>query len=769
MALDGETCPVPGVRQDAKGGDEGNNFVDILDAVDLPIIAVGRNCRIKRFNRAAAAVLHLNSSALGRSPGDVLADAPDLDRLCARVIADGAQGRRDIRFGDRSFLLRIAPYRVNDRQILGAVITFTNVTAFRASIDQAIYEREYTKAILNTVIDPLVVLDVSLRIQTANRAFYEMFGCSRDETQNVPLDHLGTGDWQACDLWQSLRIAISEDSEFQATEVECDFPPLGRKTLLADMRRLSRDGTTLLLMAFKDVTEYKRAQEAVRQRTAQFETLLNQAPLGVYLVDADFRIREMNPIALSVFGDIPGGVAGRDFDEIIHILWEKRYADELVAIYRNTLETGESYIAPERTEYRADRGVAEDYEWRLDRILLPDGRFGVVCYFRDISERRSAELTANLLASIVESSDDAIVSKDLDGVIMSWNRGAERLFGYSAAEAIGQSIALIIPPDRIEEEPRILERLKRGERVEHFETIRVGKNGARLNISLTVSPIRDSTGRIIGASKVARDISDRVRQDEALRAANSALNRANADLQQFAFSASHDLQEPLRTVAIFSELLQKTFGDKVGPAGAEHIEHVVGGVRRMERLLRDLRIYTQISTTGREPASLTDAGEAVKKAMLNLESAIAESGASIIGGDLPCVYMHGFQLEEIFQNLIGNAIRYRSELTPCIEIAAERQGDEWQFSVSDNGIGIEPEFHDRIFGLFTRLHSGPQYQGSGMGLAICRQIMERAGGRLWAESQPGKGSTFYFAVPVKSGTPAHEPSADLPGAVTSAV
>jgi PAS domain S-box-containing protein len=174
---------------------------------------------------------------------------------------------------------------------------------------------------------------------------------------------------------------------------------------------------------------------------------------------------------------------------------------------------------------------------------------------------RQAGRDASLLASIVESSDDAIVSKDLDGIIVSWNQGAERLFGYTAAEAIGQSITMLIPPDRIEEEPKILARLRRGDRVDHFETIRVRKDGARLNISVSISPIKDAEGRIIGASKVARDITERVRQEQDLRETNAALKWANADLEQFSYSVSHDLQEPLRMVRAFSELLRHRFGD----------------------------------------------------------------------------------------------------------------------------------------------------------------------------------------------------------------
>jgi PAS domain S-box-containing protein len=489
------------------------------------------------------------------------------------------------------------------------------------------------------------------------------------------------------------------------------------------------------------------AAEALRLRTAQFETLLNHAPMGVYVVDADFRIREVNPVAMPAFGDIPGGIAGRDFDDVIQTLWEKECADEIASIFRHTMKTGESHIAPEWSGYRVDRRVTEYYEWRLDRIVLPDGRFGVVCYFRDIHDRRRAEQNANLLASIVESSEDAIVSKDLDGYIMSWNGGAERLFGYTADEVVGRSIAIIIPPDRLEEEPKILERLKRGERVEHFETIRMRKDGSLLNVSLTISPVKAADGRIVGASKVARDITERVRQEAALQEANAALKRANADLQQFAYSASHDLQEPLRMVAIYSELLQKRFAGKLGPTGDAYIGYTHLGATRMENMLKDLRDYAQVSTVGQNPTEDIDAGEILKKVLSNLDLAIKDSGASISYTPLPRVRMYPFQLEQVFQNLVGNAIRYRSGVAPQIRIAAEPRGKEWLFSIQDNGIGIDPQFKDQIFGIFKRLHSAAECSGTGMGLAICQRAIERAGGRIWVESAPGEGSTFFFTVP----------------------
>jgi PAS domain S-box-containing protein len=385
MATQDELLGVHVVRGDATSLDRIANDIGILDAVDLPIILIGRDCMVTRVNRAATTVLGLTASHIGRPPGNLFAGLENLDRLCAQVIADGAPCRREMREGDRYFLLRIAPYTGSDRQVVGAVLTFTNVTAFRASIDQAIYEREYTKAILNTVIDPLVVLDAKLRVQTANRAFYARFGVSRDETQGVSIRKLGDNEWETSEVWASIEAALSGHTEFKAVEIEREFPAIGRRTVVLDARRLARDGDDLILLVFQDITE-----------------------------------------------------------------------------------------------------------------------------------RKQAERTTGLLAAIVGSSDDAIVSKNLDGVITSWNKGAERLFGYTAEEAIGQHIALIIPHDRQHEEAMILERLGRGERVDHFETVRVRKDGTTLDISLTISPVKNAAGHVIGASKVARDVTERKRVERAL-------------------------------------------------------------------------------------------------------------------------------------------------------------------------------------------------------------------------------------------------------------
>jgi PAS domain S-box-containing protein len=366
---------------------------------------------------------------------------------------------------------------------------------------------------------------------------------------------------------------------------------------------------------------------------------------------------------------------------------------------------------------------------------------------RDITDqKRKAELQERL-AAIVESSDDAIISKDLNGIIRSWNNGAERIFGYTAEEIIGKPVAMLAVPERVEEIPNILQRIRRGERVDHYTTKRQTKDGRVLTISLTVSPIRDASGTIIGASKVARDITEHEQAQDMLRAANKALRQANADLEQFAYAAAHDLREPLRMVSVYCQMLDKKFGATVGPEGQKYLNFSIQGAERMNALVQDLLAYIQASKFNDEVAVSTDSNVALEHAVVNLQMTIEENGATISRSRLPFVTMHEVHLEQLFQNLLGNAIKYRGEEMPHIVIGAEQSNDDILFFVRDNGIGIAPEYKEQIFELFKRLHTSDRYSGSGIGLAICKRIVEHYGGRIWVESELGRGSTFYFTVP----------------------
>lgn len=366
---------------------------------------------------------------------------------------------------------------------------------------------------------------------------------------------------------------------------------------------------------------------------------------------------------------------------------------------------------------------------------------------RDVTRDKHLHEVQARLAAIIESADDAIISMDIDGYILSWNRGAERIFGYTADEVIRQHISMLAAAECVDEIPGILARLRRGERVDHYQTRRRAKDGRILTVSLTISPIANASGEIIGISKIARDVTEKVRNEMALRAANEALARSNADLEQFAYSASHDLQEPLRTVAAYTGLLKRKFGEQLGPQGDEYMQYTIDGVKRMHQLLKDLLDFARASTLAERAEEEIDASKALNEALENLKSAISDSGATITSTELPRVHMHHVHLQQVFQNLVANAIRYRSDHLPSIHVAAERRGSEWLFSVRDNGIGIDPQYREQIFGVFKRLHSSAEYPGTGMGLAICQRLVQRTHGRIWVDSELGRGSTFFFTIP----------------------
>ncbi|MDP9112383.1 MAG: PAS domain S-box protein [Acidobacteriota bacterium] len=611
----------------------------------------------------------------------------------------------------------------------------------RRQADEALREsKRRLHEIIEAIPAAVYTTDAEGRITFFNQAAVEFSG-------RVP--EVGTDSW--CVTWKlynmdstplphdqcPMAVALREKRPVLGCEAIAERPDGQRRIftpyptpLFDDQGRLT--GAVNMLV---DITERKRAEDILRGSEERFRAIVKTTPECVKVVATDGTLLLMNEAGLEMVGAAAAEeVAGRSVYDLIAPEDRETYR----AFNERVCEGEKGSLEFDIVGLKGKRCRMETHAVPLRR---PDGSIVQLGITRDITGRRKAEETRLLLGAIVDSSDDAIISKDLGGRITSWNRGAERLYGYTAAEAIGESIMLVVPPDRQEEEREILARLQRGERVDHFETTRLRKDGGLLNVSLTISPLSNQQGEIIGVSKIARDITERKRAENDLR-------RANQDLEQFAYSASHDLQEPLRTIKIYSELLAGSLGTVVEGETAEFLEFLQGAATRMELLVRDLLAYTQVTKLDEKPEA-TDANQTLAEALVNLGGAITESGAAVTSDKLPVLRAHGTHLRQLFQNLIGNAIKYRSDdRTPTVHIGAERQDGNWVFTVSDNGIGISPEFKEQIFGLFTRLHNVDRYAGTGIGLAICQRIVERYHGRIWVESEPGRGSKFRFTLRV---------------------
>ena len=818
--------------------------------------------------------------------------------------------------------------------------------------------------------------------------------------------------------------------------------PDGSRRLVMPLTAALRDSAGNITGAIDllvDVTDRKAAEV---EASEQFRAMVETTPECVNAVASDGKLLFMNRPGLDLIG---AATADEVLGQSVYDLIAPEHRDAF-------RELNERVCRGEKASHQFDivglNGVRRHMETHAAPLRHSDGSTVHLAITHDVTERKKAENASLLLSAIVDSSDDAIISKDLNGIITSWNKSAERLFGYTAAEAVGQPVAtLLIPADRQEEETKILSLLRRGERVDHFETIRRRKDGQLLDISLTISPIKDPQGVIIGASKIARDISERKRNETAIRTLNGQLTadlaamarmqristrmiqtddfaqlleeiiaagieitnadmgniqlldedgslrivaqqgfqapfleffanvrcgeaacgmavqrgqrvivddvasspvyagtaalkvmqearvmavqstplasrngkfqgvlsthyrrphqpadrdlhlldilarqaadlieskraeaalmaserrfreladampqivwtaqpdgcvdyynerwyeltgadrqtfgdaswepavhpddrqktrevyedairtgqlynieyrlwdrqqkrwrwfvgralpirdgngrikkwfgtctdideqkrvqeefrRANQDLEQFAFSASHDLQEPLRSIKIYSELLSQRYGSLLDKEGETFLRYLRNGATRMETLVRDLLEYTQV-TRADKAVETGDARSALHKALSSLANLIQETSAVITTEALPALPVAEAHLQQLFQNLIGNALKYRSpERPPVVNVAAERQSGRWLFSVKDNGIGINPEYKETIFGIFKRLHTSDEYSGTGIGLAICQRIVDRYHGRIWVESEPGEGSTFRFTLPV---------------------
>ncbi len=517
-------------------------------------------------------------------------------------------------------------------------------------------------------------------------------------------------------------------TSFRAEEETGDAPPL-RVVIVDDVAEI-RDIVSMMLDGDEHFRVVAQASEGtaaiiVAEREQPDVVLLDIAMPGMGGWEALPRIREVAPDAAVVL------FSGDDNPAAVRRLAVERGA-------RGHLQKGIEIrqLAAQLLDEIGSSTRRTDQESERPLPTLPD---------------EPTAVALNRLTAIVDAVDEAVIAESRDGTILSWNSAAERIFGYTAEEMVGETAARLMPDGERDELEAIRARVAEGERI-HLQTARRRKDGLVIDVVLRAVPITDADGAVVGSSKIITDLGDRDRRDRALARAIAQLDRQNRSLQQtneeldrFAYVASHDLAQPLQVMYGYLELFHSEYGDSLDPTAAEWLRLVTKNLERMRRLVRDLLQYARTGAgTGRELTAV-DCNEVLGDSISDLSALIEERRAMVSADRLPRVEGDSTQLGQVFQNLIGNAIKYTpADRDPVVHVSASQDGEMCRINVDDNGLGIAPEDQSRIFEMFQRANTNSE--GSGLGLAIAKRVIEHLGGNLWVEERAPGGSRFSFTL-----------------------
>lgn len=604
----------------------------------------------------------------------------------------------------------------------------------RRKITEAIQaERQRFNEVLRILPAYVVLLTPDYHVPFANRFFEERFGKADGRRCYEYLFHRSE-PCEVCDTYTVLKTKSPHRWEWAG--------PDGRNYDIYDFPFTDVDGSPLIMEVGIDITEVKRAQAALKEANETLEqrvaerTAALRASLDRYhsflevtgqvgwTTDPNGEVAEDLPAWRRFTGQTVEEIMGWRWSQALHPDDRQRTAE----VWRAAVATRTGY----ETEYRLRRhdGVYRDFLARGVPVLDEHG--GVrewVGTCIDITERKQAEDRAASLARFPAENPSPVLRVARDLTLVYANASAEPLLrawecrvGQPVPDLIGRNVtAALESRDRRE--------------------VEISAEGRIFSIIL--SPVAEA-GYV---NMYGRDVTERLRTEESLRQVALELARSNEDLEQFAYVASHDLQEPLRAVSSFVQLLQRQYQGKLDAKADEYIRFIVDGVARMQALIKDLLVYSRVGRRGDTRAAV-DVDQILQTVMADLADPIEQSGALVTHDSMPTVRANAGQLAQLFQNLLGNAIKFRrADVRPEIHVGATRRSDGWLFSVRDNGIGIPAQHLERVFLIFQRLHTRDEYAGTGIGLAICKRIVDHHGGRIWVESSPGQGSTFQFTIP----------------------
>ncbi|MGN6643965.1 MAG: sensor histidine kinase [Verrucomicrobiota bacterium] len=540
-----------------------------------------------------------------------------------------------------------------------------------------------------------------------------------------------------------------------------DYSRMTKAELIARLQSLETRSAARSTSAVTD-TQTQLSNTALFDSEERLRAILETAVEGIITIDERGLVESMNRAAENIFCYRADEVVGPNINMLMPSPYRDAHDDYLGAY----VQTGHAKVIGKGREVlgqRKDKSIFP-LDLSVSEVRLA-GRRLFTGFVRDITERKEAEKALSYYAAIIESTEDAVVGKTLDGLITSWNKGAETLFGYSREEIIGKPISILIPPDYADEESAIIQRITRGESVEHYETMRRRKDGKLIGISVTISPIRAPDGAIIGASKVARDITERKRAEEKLAFLAQTLAEKNKELETIVYIASHDLRSPLVNIQGFSQELSHachTLRQRLatGETGAteladvqrllveeipEALEFIQAGVVKIDTLLAGFLRYSRLGRAALkiEPMDVNAMLSTIVQAM---EFQVKRSGVDLQIEKLPDCLGDATLINQVFTNLLENALKYLSPKRPGkITISGRVEKGRAIYSVRDNGVGIAPEHQGKIFEIFHRLNPR-ESEGEGLGLTITQRILERHNGKIWVESEPDQGAVFFVSL-----------------------
>jgi PAS domain S-box-containing protein len=599
-------------------------------------------------------------------------------------------------------------------------------------------ERKFSN-ILESTPDGLVIIDQQGIIQIVNKQTEKLFGYTRKELLGQSIDmlvpvrsvHLHKGHVKnyfsrphARPMGEGLDLFARKKSG-EEFPVEISLSPIDHIK------------ETLVAAAIRDITQRKQTEELLREKDERFRSVFTSTHDAIIIMSDEGTVMAWNKGAEQIFGWTEGEMMGKPMTLVMPEKYKARHID-CMERFKQTQQTTIIGKTIEAEGLKKDGGIFP-LELSIGASKMK-GQHYFCGIMRDISERRLTEKLEREMAAIVEHSEDAIVSTTSNGEIYSWNQAAEKLYGYSAHEVQNRSLSIIFPEHLKEEDQQIIEKVSTGNSIHNYETERIRKDGALIHVSITVSPIKDKSGNVIGTSRISRDITAQKQRIQEIM-------DLNAELDAFTYSVSHDLRAPLRSIAGYTRILQEDYVPQMGEEGMRIATIIARNTNRMGTLIDDLLNFSRL---GRRElnTSLVNMKLLVERILVDH---FTDQQVRFDIRPLHTVLADMSMVEIVWINLISNAIKYSAKQPESIvELGSFQEGNEICFYVRDNGVGFDMRYYDKLFGVFQRLHKMEEFEGTGVGLALVKKIVQRHHGRVWAEAQVNNGATFHFTIPLEN-------------------